>query len=583
MARPSQLSGRLTAVLDRQRNRQRVSSGFRAAIVVATLALLLPLASLTPWVNEARAAPTRTVLRTAHGPVANAHKSAATLEHGPVVTLLPLGATGQTAHGVPSIEMREMKPLNITAAFSAPGTIGLMPIIKAVQSSDGALGLVRAPARSQATSCWEARTDHSTSISSHDDGSSTKRISVRFSSGSCTLNLEADGDFTLRADLSDVATLERGGTLSLEERDGSSTRRIEIRNSGNGLEHLYFVNGRAADYSPEARAWLATTLLAVERRTAFAAKTRVPQIFQSRGARGVLDEVSLMPSDYAKSAYLTVLLKQGISLDAPTLTRIVQQSAREMTSDYYLSEVFKQVGTQRLADEGTWRAFADAAVGMKSDYYKSLVISSVLSRERLDPGTVSTLLRAASTIGSDYYQAETLKSMSKKYAITAQSRPYYLAALGKIKSDYYKYEVLNFLNTNEAIDAATVAAILKSVGEMTSDYYKSEALTMLSRRGRLDAATRNDYLAAVRSINSDYYKHQVLNGLLAERPLTRETVAGILAVAPSIKSDYELSTLLSSVAGAFPLDDALRQAYDRAVATIKSEYYRNAAAGARTR
>ena len=523
MARPSQLSGRLTAVLDRERNRQQVSSGFCAVVTLASLALLLPLASLTPWVNEAEAAPTHTA-----------------------------------------------------------ASIGLMPIIKAVQSSDGALGLVRTPrAPAQGTSCWETRKDHSTSISSHDDGSRTKRVSVRFSSGSCTLELQADGDFTLRPDLSDVATLERGGTLTLEERDGSSMRRIEIRNKGNGLEHLYFVDGRSADYSPEARAWLATTLLAVERRTAFAASTRVPQIFAARGARGVLDEVSLMPSDYAKSAYLTVLLKQQTGLDAATLTRIVQQSAREMTSDYYLAEVFKQVGTQRLADEATWRAFADAAVGMKSDYYKSQVISSVLSRDRLDPGTVATLLKAGSTIGSDYYQAETLKSMSKRYAITAQSRPYYLAALGRIGSDYYKYEVLTFLNTNETLDAPTVAAILKSVRQMSSDYYKSETLAMLSRRGRPDPATRDDYLAAVRSIDSDYYKHQVLNALLAERPLTRETVAGILALAPSIKSDYELSTLLSSVARAFPIDDSLRPAYNRAVDSIKSDYYRNSAAAAR--
>jgi beta-lactamase regulating signal transducer with metallopeptidase domain len=584
MARPSQLSGRLTAVLDRERNRQRVSGGFRATAAVTTLAFLLPLASLTPWVNAAEAAPAHAAARTARSPMpAHVQRSATAFEPGSVVTLVPPGVTGGRASGVPPLEMREMKPLTTTTAFRTSASIGLMPIIEAVQSSDGALGLVRESAPVvQGTNCWESRKDQSTSINSHDDGSRTKRITVKFSSGSCTLELHADGDFTLRTDLSDVATLERGATLTLEERDGSSTRRIEIRNKGNGLEHLYFVNGRSSDYSPEARAWLATTLLAVERRTAFAAATRVPQIFEGRGARGVLDEVSLMPSDYAKSAYLTVLLKQGISFDAPTLTRIVQQSAREMTSDYYKAEVFKQVGGQRLADEGTWRAFADAAIDMKSDYYKSMVISSVLSRDRLDAGTVATLLKAASTIGSDYYQAETLKSMSKRYAITAQSRPYYLAALGKIGSDYYKYEVLTFLNTNENLDAATTAAILKSVGQMTSDYYKSEALAMLSRRGRLDPATRDDYLAAVRSISSDYYKHQVLNAMLAERPLTRETVAGILALAPSIKSDYELSTLLSSVARAFPIDDSLRPAFNRAVDAIGSDYYRNAAAAARS-
>jgi len=588
MARPSQLSGRLTDVLDRERNRQRVSGGFRAAAAATTLGLLLPLASLTPWVNEAEAAATHAPAQrpSAHLRTPAEHGATTPQRIAAIAALgVPLDITGGVTQSLPPLaQSRATQSLSPGTGVTTSAAFAFMPIIKAVQSSDGALGMVRrSAALAQGTSCWEARKDQSTSISSHDDGSRTKRVSVKFSSGSCTLELQADGDFTLRPDLSDVATLERGGTLTLEERDGSSTRRLEIRSKGNGLEHLYFVNGRSADYSPEARAWLATTLLAVERRTAFAAATRVPQIFEARGARGVLDEVSLMPSDYAKSAYLTVLLKQGTSLDAPTLTRIVQQSAREMTSDYYLAEVFKQVGTQRLADEGTWRAFADAAVGMKSDYYKAQVISSVLSRDRLDAATVATLLKAASSIGSDYYQAETLKSMSKRYAITAQSRPSYLAALGRISSDYYKYEVLTFLNTNETLDAATTAAILKSVGQMSSDYYKSEALAMLSRRGRLDAAAREDYMAAVRSINSDYYKHQVLNALLAERPLTRETVAGILALAPSIKSDYELSTLLSSVARAFPIDDSLRPAYNRAVDAIESDYYRNSASAAAAR
>jgi hypothetical protein len=474
-----------------------------------------------------------------------------------------------------------MSPTNLANAVTS--VTSALPIIKAVQSSDGASGLPEpTPVARQSLSCWESRNDHSTSVNIHNDSddSRTKRTTVKFSSGDCTLELSADGEFTLRPDLSDVATLERGGSLTVEERDGRTSRRVEFRSNGSGLERVYYVNGQRADWSPEARAWLANTLLAVERRTAFSASTRVPQILQARGPNGVLEEVSQMPSDYAKSAYLTVLLKQENNLDAGTLTRIVQQVTREMTSDYYIAEVFTKVGAQRRADEGTWRAFADAAGGMKSDYYKAQVIGKVLSRDQLDAATISTLLKATTTINSDYYQAETLKTMSRKYVVTPQTRTYYLAALNRIGSDYYRAEVLGLLNNGEPLDAATTAVTLKSIGEMKSDYYKSEALAKLAKHGRIDASSRAEYFAAIRSIDSDYYKHAALDAALAERPLSRETVAGVLSAAPSIKSDYELSALLATIARSYQMDEALRAAYDRAVDNIESDYYRGSALNA---
>jgi beta-lactamase regulating signal transducer with metallopeptidase domain len=582
MARPSHLAGRLVAVLDRDRNRRNASGRFRMAVAAATLGVLVPVASFNPLVAEAGAAPvadTSSPSELALSANVRASASSTALSTNYAVELPPVAISAKS--DVISTLTSALQTFASTPSLIASAAGGIAPIIKAVQSSDGALGVVTAsPAASQSAGCWESRKDHSTNINMSDDDSPRRRTTVRFSSGDCSLELRADGNFTLRSDLSDVASLDRGGLLTLEERDGSTSRRMEIRQTDGGLEHLYFINGRSAPYTPEARAWLASTLLAVERRTAFAAKTRVPQLYQSGGVDRVLQEVSMMGSDYAKSAYLGVLLKEDYNLDGSTLTRIVQQATREMTSDYYLAEVFNRVGSQSRADERTWRAFADAATGMKSDYYKAQVIGNVLSRDRLDAATVATLLRASSSIKSDYYQAETLKKMSKRYAVTAQTRPYYVAALASISSDYYKQEVLSFLNSEEPLDAATTSAVLNSIRDMKSDYYKAEALATIVKRGRLTASSRGEYFAAIKSIDSDYYKHQVLNNVLAMRPLTRDMVAEVLAVAPTLKSDYELSGLLSSLVRIYPIDDSLRAAYDRAVDSIRSDYYRGAALSA---
>jgi beta-lactamase regulating signal transducer with metallopeptidase domain len=582
MARPSQLTGRLVAVLDHERNRDSASPRFRVAVAAATLGLLGPVASFNPWVAEAVAAPLAEASRTALRAESSSdvpRSSVATSANGQVVELPPVAISARSAVTAPFVQM--MPTPSIPPSFAASAVAPIFPIIKAVQSSDGALGIVAAtPVASQGMSCWEGRKDRSTSIHTSDDDSPYRGTTVRFSAGDCSLELKAEGDFTLRPDLSDVATLDRNGLVTIEERDGSERRRMEIRQRDGSLEHLYFVNGRSAPYTPEARAWLATTLLAVERRTAFAAKTRVPQLFQSGGVQRVLQEVSLMGSDHTKSAYLSTLLRQDYNLDASTLTRIVEQATREMNSDHYLSEVFNRVGSQRRADERTWRAFADAAIRMKSDHYKAQVIGNVLSRDRLEPSTVATLLRASASIKSDHYQAETLKKVSKRYAVTAQTRPYYVAALASISSDHYKQEVLSFLNSDDPVDPATTAAVLNSIGDMKSDHYKAEALGKILKGGRLPAAARNEFFAVVRTINSDHYKHKVLENVLAVKPLTRELVAEVLAVAPTLKSDYALSGLLSSLVRAYPIDDSLRPAYDRAVDSISSDYYRGAALSA---
>jgi len=586
MARPSQLKGRLTAVLDRGRNRRKASPRFRVSVAAATLGVLLPVASFSPFVTEATAA---------HSPPTS---------RGPVSGVVGLaGEHAPRGNGPLAPDFGSAPPTAAPRASAAPGfvvatTSGATSSVVTTSSAAGygfmiATTPVAASVKAmlysvpQGASCWEsspASSSHNhNQISIDNDGSGMDHTTVTFSNGDCSLDIRAEGTFTLRPDLSDLASIERGGYFTIEERTGGSSRRMEIRPGSGGLDHVYYVDGRRADYSAEARAWLAQVLLATERHTAFAAKTRVPQIFEGRGANGVLDEVSLMQSDYAKAAYLNVLFKQGVNFDAPTLTRVVKQSSREMTSDYYLAEVFNLVGAQKFTDASTWRAFADAAGGIKSDYYKAQVIGKVLSRDNLDAATTATLLKAASTIDSDYYQAETLKAMSRKYGVPPENRAYYLAALGKIKSDYYRQEVLGMLGGAGAMDAPTAAAALRSATDMKSDYYKAETLMSIARRGNLDASARREFFAAIKSIDSDYYKHQVLNASLRERPLTRETVAEILAIAPSIKSDYELSALLTEVARNFTIDESLRPAYEKAANAIESEYYRDAALSAARR
>src|SRR4029078_6461004 len=189
--------------------------------------------------------------------------------------------------------------------------------------------------------------------------------------------------------------------------------------------------------------WLARTLLGLERRTAFAADTRVPQLYRSGGLRGGVTKISEMSSAYPRSRYYTTLLDMGITLDTNTLNGIVRQVGTDLTSsDYYMSEVLGRFGGQASGDETTWRLCAEAAGRMKSDYYKSQTLKKVLSKGRLSAATVGTLLRSASGMKSDYYLTNLLKEVAGKYALNAETRQYYVEALRGIESGYYQSEPL---------------------------------------------------------------------------------------------------------------------------------------------
>jgi hypothetical protein len=215
---------------------------------------------------------------------------------------------------------------------------------------------------------------------------------------------------------------------------------------------------------------------------------------------------------------------------------------------------------------------------MKSDYYRASILKRVLSKGRLNSQTVGILLRNASTMKSDYYVADLLKEVAGKYALNADTRQYYVDALRSIESDYYRAELLKTMGTGGDWDAKTTAFVLQAVAEIKSDYYKSESLKSLARADKIsDGST---YFNATSTIESDYYKKETLQAALNRKPLSREVVAGVLNVAQRIKSDSEMADVLGSVARNYNLDDGLRAAYEKAVDTMDSDYYRGAALSA---
>ena len=553
MARPSQLSGRLLAVLDAHRNRSGVSRPILAATAISASALVVVLASLTTRAAVATAAEApslRVPAVTMDGIIAEAPATTA--------AFLPVPLSIVQAMQAPAVNVATARSSSFFSPVSRP------------------LPMTPVPGAALTASCWEDGDNASVSINNNSTRSGSESWHVRYSREGCSLEMRAEGKFRLRADLSDLESISSDGWFRVEEREGRNSKRIEIRSGGSGLEHQYWVNGDRVPYNDDARRWLASTLLAVERRTAFAAKDRVPQLYRAGGTRAVLAEIAQMPSAYAKSRYYGEMLDMEGVLDANALNDIVGRVAVDLrSSDYYLSQVLGRLSTQRSANESTWRAFATAAGGMKSDYYKSQLLKKVLNSGRLSDETVAVLLKSASGVESDYYLSDLLKSVASKYAVNDGTASIYASALGRIESDYYRMELLKAMQSSESWDGRTAAFVLTSVRGMKSDYYKSQSLISLVTKNRVD--NWNAFFDAVGTVGSSHYKRQALNAALQREPLTKPIVAGVLNTAARIDSDHEKSQILATVARSYKLDGDLRAAYEKVADAIDSEHYRGSA------
>ena len=555
MARPSQLAGRLLAVLDDARRRGRLTPRVATRAAAAAMTVVAMVASVSPTPAAARAmAAGATEIRTE-----------------PVVVTTSAGAFGPA---VVSLDVAEpttpsLPPLaaaQLTAIAAANVTVP-RPITG--EPSPVALRIPETAAPCDRNASSGKKSSHTSSTTSNNGG---KRWRVLWSEGDCSYELDARGEITYNRDVTDIESISSGGSFTLEQHIGDETRRLTIRPRSDGaLERSYSVDGSRREYDAAARAWFAEALVALDRQTAFAVEQRVPAILERAGVNGVLQEISLLGSDYAKRRYFTKLLSMR-QLDRTQLRQVVEQAGSEISSDYELAELLVTLAKLDAFGDDSHTAFVSASKTIDSDYEQRRALNALLRRDALAPATVEGLLDAASMIGSDYELAELLIDVSKRYAINERTRPAYIKAVGSIKSDYEHRRVLSAIVVGGGLTPSVTRALLEDAARITSDYELAEFLIQIGAKGTLDASTRDAYFAAADKIDSDYEHHRALTPLLKRDLLTKELARAILTSAARIDSDYECASLLVEVASAITIDDDLRPAFDRAADTIQGEY-----------
>ena len=332
--------------------------------------------------------------------------------------------------------------------------------------------------------------------------------------------LEVRGKAEFTDDYTDIASVSEGGWVIVEEHRDSQSYRYEVRRDAAGqLTRAFFVNGTSRPLDANGKSWLAKFVLDAVRQGGLDAEKRVQRILQKGGVSGVLAEIDQIHGDYGKRRYYQELIKQA-NLDANGLRDVLQQMARNITSDYEQAQLLIAVAPKLTGKEAAIQPFFDAVATIKSDYEHSRVLNTLLKQGT--PSRALLVLVASSTkdITSDYEKAGVLKKVAAAYLDDPTLRDVFFQTVASIKSDYEMRGVLTALVKTGNQSEEVLRLLLDSAAGMSSDYEKATFLISVSNAYTGETRLRTAFLKAVESIKSDYERGRVLSVLLKNKQIS---------------------------------------------------------------
>ena len=523
MARPSQLEGRLLALLDAGRARGAVTSrlaGFTASVTIAVAATL---AALQPWgarvaeANEAgHAAPlVRSVGETGRRERAPARN--ATVDVDAIRAAFSFGSDSEPrASALDSADASIDSLRKFGAMRSTLDGMGAR-LTTAVDRLESAAASVVTEKRPLVSGCEPSNNGTtSTQVLSDDDD----HLRARIKRGSCQILLDIQGKATYNDQFTDIATLSRDGWLEISDKGGPVEHKLRIEpGDGGALTRIWSVDGVRKPYDDAAKQWLAATLVELDRYTQFSNGARLSVVYKQSGVNGVLDELQTTSSDYAKRQSLARLFKMA-RLDDAQLRRVLELVRASVSSDYERSEILRSLVQEGVITPALQDEYIAAAAGISSGYERGRSLEALTNTGKLTPASQAAIYKTAANTSSDYDRAQLMKAVMKKYGLSLETAPAFLQTAKSISSDYDLRTLLTEA-VEELPQNAPPAMIENMLGTATanieSEYDLAEFLITVARLRPLDDAQRTRIEHAAESVKGEYNYGRVMSALRRSR------------------------------------------------------------------
>jgi BlaR1 peptidase M56 len=346
-------------------------------------------------------------------------------------------------------------------------------------------------------------------------GHASGRHEIELRHASCRLEVDVEGPLVVAA--AGQVELGPGARLTVRETSGRGERSL-LASSGNGAGPVvhYRVDGAERPLDDDGRAFLARTLLEVQRSTTVGAKERVAALLSAGGVGTVLGEIEQISADYLRAVYLTELVTQG-QLHGADLAAVLTAVAELVESDYEQGQILQSVAASAAVAEPLPEAFFLAASEIESDYERGQTLQRVLDRDAVTEAEIVRLLAVARALESDYERGQVLGKALDRSSLPEATVLEILRSIEGLESDYEAAQVLGRLITKRPLAPAEIGGTIVATKRLDSDYERAEVLIALARANPLGGSLLDQYVAAAEALDSEHDRDRALAAALRNR------------------------------------------------------------------
>jgi len=330
---------------------------------------------------------------------------------------------------------------------------------------------------------------------------------MQWSDNGVRMDVTLHGTIAFTDDLTDVQSLSDGGWITIRDWSRIVPHTVEVKSSGGKITREYFVGGVTRGWDDEGRRFLASVLPHLVRRSGLGAESRVKSIYGKKGTAGVLQEIDLLESDYARRLYLVALVDTARP-DAAAAAPILQRVGERMTSDYDRRTVLAHVASHVALDKRAALAYVQAMATMRSDYDTREALNALTKSGAGLDGDAA--FQAVARMTSSYDKRIVLVQIVDRGGISVDTKNGVLAAVAKMQSDYDRRQVLIAFIEKVGVEPPTREAFFAAVDAMGSDYDRAETLLAAVRGMPIDSGNRAAYVASAERLRSKYDQNRVL-------------------------------------------------------------------------
>lgn len=396
---------------------------------------------------------------------------------------------------------------------------------------------------------------------------------VSHKSGNQRLNLEYEGEIVFTDDDKAIKSISRGGYLLIRKTTFGDRREVLAEpNSDGTINYEYRVGRSRQDWGKEGQEFLANVLIEVIRTTGMGAESRVERFYKKGGVSAVMEEVNLIRNDHVSKIYLDALMENH-DLKSKELVNVAAYITKEIDSDYYISELFKDHGDKFLKNAESTSAFLDAVARMDSDHYVSIILKRML-REDLDSDAMAKVLKAASGMDSDHYKTEVLKQLLDRRDLDDKTVDLIVKSASDIDSDHYATIILKDALDRPNLSDEAFNNLMNAISRIDSDHYVTETFRSMLRQREVSDKVVAAVMDRIEYMDSDHYRRVILNDLFQNKQVSEKHFESLLRTVADMDSDHYASEILSSLLKDQQLSQELYTKVLDRVANIDSDHYK---------